>query len=81
MFESVDQRKDGRRLESHPISSSRAFHSGDLKTGLSQNKYMYGLKKAGTDQVSFLPVPVLMVVKVIWSTGKVNVCLVFLFHP
>ena len=31
---------------------------------------MYGLKIAGTDQVSFGPVPVLMVVKVILSTGK-----------
>ena len=30
---------------------------------------MYGLKIAGTDQVSFGPVPVLMVVKIIWSTG------------
>ena len=29
---------------------------------------MYGLKIAGTDQVSFGPVPVLMVVKIIWST-------------
>ena len=30
---------------------------------------MYGLKIAGTDQVSFGPVPVLMVDKVIWSTA------------
>ena len=29
---------------------------------------MYGLKIAGTDQVSFGPVPVLMGVKNIWST-------------
>ena len=29
---------------------------------------MYGLKIAGTDQVSYGPVPVLMVVKIIWST-------------
>ena len=31
---------------------------------------MYGLKIAGTDQVSFgpAPAPVLMVVKIIWST-------------
>ena len=28
---------------------------------------MYRLKIAGTDQVSFGPVPVLMVVKIIWS--------------
>ena len=29
---------------------------------------MYGLILAGTDQVSFGPVPILMVVKIIWST-------------
>ena len=29
---------------------------------------MYGLKIAGTDQGSFGPVPVQMVVKIIWST-------------
>ena len=29
---------------------------------------MYGLKIAATDQVSFGPVSVLMVVKIIWST-------------
>ena len=29
---------------------------------------MYGLKIAGTNQVSFGPVPVLMLVKIIWST-------------
>ena len=39
---------------------------------LSQNEYTYGLKIAGTDQVSFGPVPVLMVVKIIWSTGVSN---------
>ena len=41
MFESVDARMDAqahqwmdrRRLESHPISSSRAFGSGELKMG------------------------------------------------
>ena len=32
---------------------------------------MYELKIAGTDQVSFGPVPVLMVVKIIWSTAYV----------
>ena len=32
MFESVDARTDGRRLECHPISSYRAFGSGELKT-------------------------------------------------
>ena len=31
---------------------------------------MYRLKIAGTDQVSLGPVPVLMVVKIIWSTGS-----------
>ena len=31
---------------------------------------MYGLKIAGMDQVSFGPVPVLMVVKIIWSTDN-----------
>ena len=31
MFESVDARTDGRRLESHPINSRRAFGSGELK--------------------------------------------------
>ena len=31
---------------------------------------MYRLKTVGTDQVSFGPVPVLIVVKIIWSTGK-----------
>ena len=41
-----------------------------LKIWLSQNIYMYGLKIAGTDQVSFGPVSVLMVVKIIWSTGQ-----------
>ena len=30
---------------------------------------MYGLKKAGTDQVSFGPVTILNVVKIIWSTA------------
>ena len=30
---------------------------------------MYGMKIAGADQVSFGPVPVLMVVKIIWSTA------------
>ena len=29
---------------------------------------MYGLKIAGMDRVSFGPVPVLMVVEIIWST-------------
>ena len=31
---------------------------------------MYGLKIAGRDQVSFGLIPVLMVVKIIWSTVK-----------
>ena len=31
MFESVDARTDGRRLESHTISSPSAFGSGELK--------------------------------------------------
>ena len=31
MFESVDARNDGRRLEYHPISSPGAFGSGKLK--------------------------------------------------
>ena len=31
MFESVNGRTDGRRLESHPISSLRAFGSEELK--------------------------------------------------
>ena len=35
---------------------------------LSQNKYMHRLKIAGRGQVSFRPVPILMVVKIIWST-------------
>ena len=30
---------------------------------------MYRLKIAGTDQVSFEPVPLLMAVKIIWSTA------------
>ena len=34
---------------------------------------MHRLKIAGTDQVSFGPVPVLMVVKIIWSTGPIAV--------
>ena len=34
------------------------------------NTYMYGLKIAGSDQVSFGSVPVLMVVTIIWSTEK-----------
>ena len=34
---------------------------------------MYGLKRAGKDQVSFGPVPVLMVVKIIRSTVLVSV--------
>ena len=38
------------------------------KIWLSQNKYMYGLKIAGTNQVSFGPVAILMVVKIIWNT-------------
>ena len=29
---------------------------------------MYGLKTAGMDHVTFAPVPVLMVVKIIWNT-------------
>ena len=32
---------------------------------------MYGLKIAGTDQISFGQVPVLMVGKIIWSTANV----------
>ena len=32
-------------------------------------RVMYRLKTAGTDQVSFESVPVLMVVKIIWSTS------------
>ena len=36
MFESVDRRMNGRRLESHPISSSRAFGSGELNIGKRQ---------------------------------------------
>ena len=31
MYESVNAQTDGRRLESHPISSQRAFCSGELK--------------------------------------------------
>ena len=46
------------------LNISTSFHK---KNWLIQN-YMYGLKIAGTDQVSFGPVPVLMVVKIIWST-------------
>ena len=38
-----------------------------LKNLLSQNKYIYKLKIAGRDQASFGPVPILMVVKIIWS--------------
>ena len=40
---------------------------------------MYRLKIAATDQVSFRPVPVLMVVKIIWSTqGMIDwLCTVF----
>ena len=44
------------------------------KIWLSQNKYMYGLKIAGMDQVSFRPVPVLTVVKIIWGTVWLNLC-------
>ena len=33
---------------------------------------MYRLKIAGTDQVSFGPVPVRMVVKIIWRAGSVH---------
>ena len=40
---------------------------------------MYELKIAGTDQVSFGPVPVLMVVKIIWST--VSIILLLNFCP
>ena len=36
------------------------------------SKYMYRLKIAGTDQLSFGPVPVLMVVKMIWSTESTS---------
>ena len=38
------------------------------KYKLSQNKYMYRLKMALRDQVSFGLVPVLMEVKISWST-------------
>ena len=34
MFESLNARADGRRLESHPINSRIAFGSGELKTYL-----------------------------------------------
>ena len=41
---------------------------------------MYRLKIAGMDQVSFGPVPVLMVVKIIWSTVNLTLkCLVRTF--
>ena len=40
---------------------------------------MYGLEIAGMDQCSFGPVPVLMVVKIIWST-VVRVCEIQLSH-
>ena len=43
------------------LNTSISFHKKFAKP----NKYMYGLKIAGTDQVSFGPVPVLMVVKII----------------
>ena len=33
-----------------------------------KNKYMYRLKIACTDQISFGTIPVLMVVKIIWRT-------------
>ena len=49
------------------VNTSISFHK---KNWLSQNEYMYGLKIAGTDQVSFVPVSVLMVVKIIWSTVR-----------
>ena len=32
MFESVDPRRDGRQLESHPVSSPQAFGSNELKS-------------------------------------------------
>ena len=40
MSESVNGRTDGRRLESHPISSPRAFGSGELKMWLLPYLYM-----------------------------------------
>ena len=46
------------------LNTSVSFH----KKQLSQNKYMYLLKIAGTDQASFGPVPVLMAIKIILST-------------
>ena len=33
---------------------------------------MYRLKIAGTNQISFGPVPILMVVKIIWSTDYIS---------
>ena len=50
------------------LNTSISFHK---KNWLSQNKYMYRFKIAGMDQVSFGPVPVLMVVKIIWSTAQI----------
>ena len=41
---------------------------------------MYGLKIPDMDQVSFGPVPVLMGVKFIWSTGMLTITFVFVEH-
>ena len=45
MFESVDPwrdvQTDGRRLESHPIITPRAFRSGELKTNKIVPKSMH----------------------------------------
>ena len=38
MFESVNGHTDGHRLESHPISSQRAFGSGELKNKFEKKK-------------------------------------------
>ena len=44
MFESVDGRTDGRRLESHTTSSPWAFASGELKIYGKENNYNFTVK-------------------------------------
>ena len=59
------QKQGGKNNMSPDLPGER--HNKRLAKRL-KNKYMYGLKIACTDQVSFGPVFVLMVVRVIWSS-------------
>ena len=43
MSESVNGHANGPRLESDPISSPRAFDSGELKKMSSQQQYLHGV--------------------------------------